>query len=328
MKRIVLSVAVFAFLVITLAWWLYGRGEAAAPAASAASSGVTTRGALQGRAPNPGSAVIAIPDRTPVLPAGAPPANLAARALREQIRDSVNLRALYDQLRNSSDPTGEASYLLAEAIFECTPFIDRTTEEASARLSFVKPAPANPRRDQVLAFMVERCKGFSGMGAAFADAYRDLQRRAEVAGYGPAVLRALRLDPNRDPARADATAIQLLTAGPDPEVLFEVAQFIEARNGPTWLRRGGLADAQAWTAAWGLLQCSYGADCGPMSRPLIMACVVMSYCGLNSVEEAVLAQTRSSNTLRSAAVMRDQLAERLGNRDWAGLGFIEIAKDP
>lgn len=264
------------------------------------------------------------------MPAAAPVAapgsarSPAQIAIRDQIRDSADLRALYERMKNEPDPSGEASYRLAEALFECGPFVDKSLAEVSARLNIARK-PETPERTTAIQWMMTRCAGFSGMGGSLQDLYHDLHRRSELAGYPAAVARSLRDEPARnDLARADATAISLLVSQPDPDVLLEISRYLDVRNGSGWLARGGGPDAQAWSLAWGFLQCTYGADCGPRSRPVVMTCIVMSACGASTLEEALVAQGTSLDTLRAAGILRDRLANRLANRDWTAIGFIPL----
>jgi hypothetical protein len=174
---------------------------------------------------------------------------------------------------------------------------------------------------------VERCKGFSGDPAALAEITKGLHRRAEVAGYPAEIARSLRFEANmRDPERADEVAMAFLnTSNPDPDVVHELAQFLNTRNmaKPSW--RG--TDSAVRSIAWGLLECEYGADCGPRSRPVVMTCIVLGACDLQRVEEAILAQGTPAvvdNSLR----VRDTLARQIAARDWAGVGFIPRIKVP
>src|SRR5205823_3538528 len=146
-----------------------------------------------------------------------------ASRLRDRIRDATDLRALYDLMKDDPDRTGEASYRLAEAIFECSAFVDVPYEDLSRRLAIAKKALDNPRRQEVLVFMFERCKGFSGNSAAMTEAIQALHQRALAAGYPAEIARSLRYDAGRrDPDGADQTAIALLSAKNDPDVVHEL----------------------------------------------------------------------------------------------------------
>jgi hypothetical protein len=60
-------------------------------------------------------------------------------------------------VKDLPDPTGSAHHRLAEAIFECSIFVDKPPLELDKRLALTKSASENARRNQVLATMVARC---------------------------------------------------------------------------------------------------------------------------------------------------------------------------
>jgi hypothetical protein len=319
LKRFVVPAAAAAVLLIAAAWWLALRVTSPSraepkPSASSAPSAVTmTPAQTPALVPNPGA---------PLTPATA-----VALQMRDQIRDATNLRAIYDRLKAAPDPTGENSYRLAEAIFECSAFIDAPADELSRRFAVRRRALENPRRQELFAFMVERCKGFSGDPAALAEITKGLHRRAEVAGYPAEIARSLRFEANmRDPERADEVAMAFLNASnPDPDVVHELAEYLNARNMATPSWRG--TDSAVRSIAWGLLECEYGADCGPRSRPVVMTCIVLGACDLQRVEDAILAQGTQA-VVNNSVRMRDVLARQIAARDWAGVGFIPRIKAP
>ena len=128
----------------------------------------------------------------------------------------------------------------------------------------------------------------------------------------------------RQVERSDEIAMALL-ANPDADVVHELAQYLNLRNMhlPQWRT----SDAPMRSIAWGLLECQYGGDCGPRSRPVVMTCIAFGACDLQRVEEAVLVQG-SQSAVNGAMLMRDRLARQLAARDWAALGFIERPKLP
>jgi hypothetical protein len=319
-KRIAIPVAAVVVLAVALAWWAVWR---------------TTSGQEILEAPprKESRPAVALPPLAPqAMPVGPPPvatprATMAAAsiAMRDEIRDATDLRAYYERTRDLPDPTGERSYRMAEAIFECSAFIDIPYDALSKRLAIRGAALRNERRNQVLATMAARCKGFSGMGARFGEIQAELHKRAEAAGYPAEVARTLRMEPAvLDIERADAVATKLLESNLDPEVLLEVSQYLNVRN--RGVQRQG--DAQARAIAWGMLECAYGADCGPQSRSMTMTCILLGACELTRIEDAIMAQGTAQGTLNEAIRLRDLYAEHLANRDWAGLGFIPRNKPP
>ena len=259
MKRILIPVTAVAVFAIGGAWWLVLRNAAHGEAQE-----VTQAAAADGK----GAPDAKTPSRLGPVPTGIarPMPTPASIALRDEIRDAADLRAYYERVKDLPDPKGERSYRLAEAIFECSIFVDKPVEELSRRLTVV-PAKgdAEAKRNRLLDTMVERCKGFNGMGAGMLELTQQLHRRAEAGGYPAEIARSLRFEPAvRDLARADGVATQLLVNNPDPEVLLQVYHYLDARNGTEWLRQFNNMDVLAWSNGWGLLQCDYGADCGPL----------------------------------------------------------------
>lgn len=324
MKRLAVASIVLGVLALAALWWIAFRTTSMPVLVSQTQPPAAAPKQAEGKG---ASAVVGIPGATPYAPSTLgsrySPASLA---LRDRIAASLNLRALYEELRGASDPGGEISYRLAEAIFECTPFIDRSPEDIGKRLSATQPPPDIPRRKELIAWMAQRCAGFSAMGSSFAQIYQDLHKRAEAAGYPAEIARSLRQEPDRE--KADGIAIRLLSSNPDADVVHEIQQYIDARNGAGWTSRPNGADAQVWAYGWGLLECSYGADCGPASRPIVMTCIVMAICGPPSMEETILAQTRSPRTLQQAAILRGALDGAIQQRDWARIGLIPLNKSP
>jgi hypothetical protein len=317
LKRIFIPVAAIAVLAIGGAWWVVLR-VATNPAADAAQANVKGSTTSAGTAGGP-QLVLPAPATTGRTGRTLAPASIA---LRKEIRDAPDLRAYYDRVKDLPDPTGERSYRLAEAIFECSIFVDKPPLELDKRLALTKSASENARRNQVLATMVARCKGFNGMGAGLAELTEQLHKRAEVASYPAAVARSLRFEPAvLDLQHADTVATGLLATNPDPEVLLQVHQYLNVRNSGEWLRQNGV-DVQSWTYGWALLECDFGADCGPQSRPLMMVCVLRGECELTRMEQVVMVMGGQA-AVNGADDLRIQLARRIASRDWVGLGFIE-----
>jgi len=313
LKRIVIPVVVIAVIAIGGAWWLVVRNASndATPVAATPESAA----GRQTKAPppkfQPDTPYTALP-----VPAG------PSVSLRDEIRDAPDLRAYYERVKDLPDATGERSYRLAEAIFECTIFVDKPLEELSRRLAILPKAMQEPKRNRLLASMVERCRGFNGMGAAMLEASQLMHRRAEAAGYPAEIARSLRFEPAvRDLARADGVAKDLLASKTDPEVLLQVSHYLDARNGTEWLRQFNM-DVLTWNYGWGLLQCDYGADCGQRSRPVMMVCLLRGACDAVRVEEAIAIQGGQA-VLNGADSLRTQLARRIASQDWVGVGFIE-----
>ena len=310
LNRFVVPAVAAAILLIATAWWI--ALKVALPAGDRGKDAASASAAI------PTAAKPAIPAPDPVRAPLSPPA--VTQSLRDQVRDTTDLRAMYDRMKDMPDPTGERSYRLAEAIFECSVFAELPMEESSRRFALNKTAADNPRRQEVFTFMYERCKGFAGNPAGLAELMQALHKRAEAAGYPAEIARSLRFEAGRrDPEGADKLAINLLSATvPDPDVVHELAQFLNLRNqhSPAW--RG--VDAAARSIGWGLLECDYGADCGPRSRPVVMTCITLGRCDLQRVEDAILVQGTQA-TVNNATRVRETLARQIAAGDWTAVGF-------
>ena len=324
-KRILVAAISLVVIVLVAVWWLalsrtQPTEEFAAEAAAAAQ---------QAREPTrarPQSEVIAIAPRVPPLPAPTP-AQAAKYEMRDAIRDTADLRAYYEKTKDLPDPTGERAYRFAEALFECTAFMDLPVQDLSSRLAVTQRARESPRRQEVFNAMVERCKGFSGDPAAVRELMQALHRKAESAGYPAEIARSLRMEAGRrDPEWADRTAVALMSASElDPDVVHELAQFLNGRMTGHPAYRG--VDTSARMVAWGLIECQFGADCGPRSRPLVMTCVAYGACDLNRIEEAILVQGGQA-TVNNAVAARDRILRQIAERDWKAVGLASVPKVP
>jgi hypothetical protein len=105
----------------------------------------------------------------------------------------------------------------------------------------------------------------------------------------------------------------------------ELAQFLNLRMSRHPEYRG--IDAAARSVAWGLLECQYGADCGPRSRPVVMTCIAYGVCDISRVEEAILVQGTQA-TVNNAIAARDRLARQIAERDWNAVGLAPRFKAP
>ena len=323
-KRIVVPAVLLAVIVLVAAWWLaLSRTESAEEFAAEVSA--AARQAREPPKPGSKSEVIAIGSPGPSLPAS--PVLAAKYEMRDAIRDTTDLRAYYERTKDLPDPTGERAYRMAEAIFECTAFMDLPVPDLSARLALTKQARESPRRQEAFNAMVERCKGFSGNPRAVAELMQGLHRKAEAASYPAEVARSLRMESERrDPEAGDKTAISLLSAPtPDPDVVHELAQYLNFRMAGHPDYRG--IDAAALAVAWGLLECQYGADCGPRSRPVTMTCIAYGACDLTRVEDAIVVQG-SQATVNNAVELRDRIARQIAERDWKAVGLAPRSKAP
>jgi hypothetical protein len=323
--KLVRLVAAIAILIAAYLLWGYWTADEPREAAMGSAPGASTKAPATPARPSSGSGIVAGPDRGAQMPqrpsAGPAAASPAGASLREQVRATSDLRALYEQLKNGSDPRGEGSFHLGDAIGDCAQLVDKPFDEVMTQPGVPRAAAYTSRREEVMRWSIGRCKGFERLGAtAMARMQAELYSRAEAAGYPAAVARSLYADASRrTPEQADTVAVTLLLQGADGATVNEIGRYLDARNAGGQWPPGG--DAQDWRTAWMLLPCSYGADCGPTSRAAVGACILTAACSSSSMAEVVLAMGTSPDTLRRATALRDDLVARMAAGDWTNMGF-------
>jgi hypothetical protein len=181
---------------------------------------------------------------------------------------------------------------------------------------------ANPRRDALLAKFVNRCKGFSKWDQKLMfDAARSLLQRAQDAGYPPAIAHYLPICFTPETRQqSDATAKQLLSGEIDGDVVQGVYDYLARRSGVQPPKQ--LGDPDVVAAAWQLLACNYGADCGENNGLVVSLCLYRASCDDNL--ESALPHKYPSLTperMAEAARMTSVIASQIQSRDFGHLGF-------
>ena len=246
-------------------------------------------------------------------------------AIARELRDTSNLYAAYQKYDDAPDPTGRISYLLAGWIDDCMSYLH---PDLDRYFSATPEMRANAKRKEMMAAVAARCAGFDRNDEVLTDRlnselYKRLHERARQAGYPGELARLLAPPWNHESpsAKTDQAAIALLSGPIDGEVIKYVAQYLRYRNGPEWPPYG--AEGQLiWFSAWNLLECEFGADCGPRSRAVQVNCTHRGYCGMAGIEDALLVQPRmNEQRLSIANELRAELFATIRNRDWVRLGF-------
>ncbi len=290
------------------------------------------RSSIRPPASAPSSRVIGIPDRA----RGASPAALLPFApvplnqptIAAELLHSTDVRATYEKYKSVKDPTGEVSYFLSTAVDDCTPFIGKTPGQVGDSMNALGRPIDSPNREKLIRKLIDRCKGFSGWNPlAVRDHYEKLRQRALDAGYPAAVAQDLEFRMAKEGTdKTDATAISLLSRGVDDGVVKGIYSYLLARNGNAWLKEQG--DPSAVQAAWMLLQCNMGADCGAMSRGATIACLYYGECETQDTLSSLPAMypVLDPVQLQSAISIETTLGNAIRDRDWARLGFMYVKR--
>lgn len=345
MKKAIPFLVIGSALALT-AWWLAGGTDTSSGSKSAAR--VDAKPVSENRSqssptgssvstPAPSAAPVAVP-ATPLTPAQQEKRRLAA-----EFDKATDLKALYDKYANSTDPAQR--YIAAKALMECaeaTRQRGRTTflqNQREVRVSATDPK-ATQRNAAFDALLADRCSGFTpeqlapaAINAAMAEAARmgdpaarAVQARTEINGR---IAAAARQRQQYAMTESDLSALQDAIKSRDPEALRQIGDF-----GTLWNRADGLRvgpdqsapSAGAWRAAWQMLACEGGLDCGAEHRDVLSACALEGACGAPNYQ-AYLQQFAQSpyqyqETLRFQELIRSAIEQ--GRWDWLGLGGTAV----
>ena len=238
-------------------------------------------------------------------------------ALLYEIRNASDVRAAYEKYKSMDDPTGAVPYALRRAMGDCGGFMDPAWY-ANLRS---RTAPGDkPRRDALLERSLQRCKGFSGWDQQMVyEAANVLYQRAIDARYPPALAEDLSI--RFTDADREELAKQLLSSSEiDGDVINGVYAYLMRLNGRGWRLDPG--EAATRNAAWMLLACNYGADCGENNTYVTNTCLYIAVCepDVQSVLPATdpfLTPERMAEAARRVPI----LDAHIRSRDWSALGF-------
>lgn len=342
MNKVIPVLVIGSALALT-AWWLAGGTEAPAKSTTPARSSVPAAGdqrpGASGQSGQPSSSAVATPPALTEATTLLTPAQIEKQRLSAEFDKATDLKALYDKYANSNDPAQR--YIAAKALMECaeaTRQRGRTTflqNQRDVRVSATDPK-ATQRNAAFDALLADRCQGFTAeqltpaaVNAAMAEAARlgdPAARAAQARGeINSRIAAAARQRQQYALTEGDLNALQDAIKSRDPEALRQIGDF-----GTLWNRADGLRvgpdqsapAAGAWRAAWQMLACEGGLDCGAEHRDVLSACALEGACGAPNYQ-AFLQQFAQSpyqyqETLRYQALIRSAIEQ--GRWDWLGLG--------
>jgi hypothetical protein len=279
------------------------------------------------------------PAREMQRPAPAPlnPATKTLSAIAGEFEKAKDLKALYDRLLNAATP--EAKYYAAKAIQECIEQ-RRNPVEALRRDFEQKVAPTdttyNLRSAALDRISEDRCAGFS---STFLNEANYRQMVAQAAEQGDIRARIAQLQaglPQRLAAgesggrSATLTNEELLllrdaALSEDPDVYRRLANWWLLWQRTDGVRAGPnqeTVNGAAWSAAWSLLACENGLDCGPGNRYLNMQCASQGFCGASDLTAYLQQFGLSPYQYQQAINYRETIRSAIEQRqwDWIGLG--------
>jgi hypothetical protein len=263
-------------------------------------------------------------------PFAAPSAPAYRPQIATEVLYSTDVRATYEKYRSSDDPTGEIAYFLFKALDDCTPFAHRTPRQVAEEMNARRQPIGGAERSRLIRESIDRCKGFAEWDhVALIARVEELRQEAAAAGYPAAVATTLpRLLWTQGLQRADEVAVSLLSGDVDGDVVQGVYHYLLARNGNEWF--AGQGSPSASFAAWTLLECNMGADCGARSRPVITACLYFGACEQHEVVTVlpVMDPGLDPARLQEAIAIETTLGNAIRNHDWVRLGFAYPRKIP
>lgn len=341
MKKL-MPIAVVGSVLALTTWWFVGQ-DSAKPAANAPrkdarqeNAPASTQSASLTVSPSPAASSANSPAMAPVT---LTPAQLEKRRLAEEYDKATDLKALYDKYANSSDPAQR--YIAAKALMECADAVrnkGRTTflqNQRDVRVSQTDPK-ASQRNAAFDTLLADRCSGFpadqltpAAVTAAMTEAARmgdpaarAAQARADI---NARIAAAARNRSQYSLTENDLAAIQDSIKSRDPEALRQIADFGTLWNRADGLRVGpdqSMPSAGAWRAAWQMLACEGGLDCGADHRDVLTACAMEGACGAPNYQTYLQQFAQSpyayQETQRYQALIRSAIEQ--GRWDWLGIG--------
>jgi hypothetical protein len=346
MKKAIPFLVIGSALALT-AWWLFGGTESQPkPAASSRSDAQITSenrpappsGASQTATVQATAAAVAVSAGPPLTPA-----QLEKRRLAAEFDKASDLKALYDKYANSSDAAQR--YIAAKALMECAEANrqrGRTNYLQAQRDVRVSPTdPKSTQRNAAFdALLADRCQGFSesqltpaAINAAMAEAARMGDPAAKAAqsrsDINNRIAAAARQRQQYALTESDLSSLQDAIRSRDPEALRQLGDFGALWNRADGLRVGpeqSMPAGGAWRAAWQMMACDGGLDCGSEHRDVMTACALEGACGAPNYQ-AYLQQFAQSpyqyqETLRYQELIRSAIEQ--GRWDWLGLGSTTV----
>lgn len=267
-----------------------------------------------------------------------------------------NLKPLYDRLKAGGANTPEGKYFLYKILARCASRSDRapssspprTTADRRKELEAQIPMTSKDRDKRLAAFdqvnATERCAGLEGLTTTKADLELLLK---EAADAGDPKARALMttnevmasskpIAPGTSPANsggpgitdAQYQALRDAIASRDPEAILIAGTtfsntFRDAvvEVGPDHEELQNRASMEAWR----LVACEFGADCGPNSAALQVACAYGGQCAATTVPDQIYYYGVSPYEAQLIDQYRQLFHNAATNNDWSG---IDLSRRP
>lgn len=279
------------------------------------------------------------PAREMQRPAPAPLKSAAKTrsAIAGEFEKAKDLKAIYDRLSNAATP--EAKYYAAKAIQECIEQrrnpVEALRRDIEQRVATTDPT-YNLRSAALDRISEDRCAGFS---STFLNDANYRQMVAQAADQGDIRARIAQLQaglPQRLAAgesggrSATLTNEELLllrdaALSEDPDVYRRLANWWLLWQRTEGVRAGPnqeTVNGAAWSAAWSLLACENGLDCGPGNRYLNTQCASQGFCGASDLTAYLQQFGLSPYQYQQAISYRETIRSAIEQRqwDWIGLG--------
>jgi hypothetical protein len=222
------------------------------------------------------------------------------------------LKPLYDRLTAPGGPsTPEAKFILYKILATCASRTDRkpdappkqsVAERRKALADNISDSsPDKQKRLQAFDALASRCDGLENLTTTGADLDR---LREEAARAGDPGARAsqvahdvfeLHTTPETPAGKVPINETQLadlrqVLASHDPDAILAAGTILSNTFPNLVLEVGPNHDeinGAAAMAAWRLLACEYGMDCGPDSRSVMAACAYQGQCGAGNIPDLV-----------------------------------------
>jgi hypothetical protein len=259
------------------------------------------------------SAVLSINVGKPsVLPPPPEGRGAAIPTLGHEFDTARALKPLYDRLTGPGAPgTPEAKFILYKILATCAARTDRKPDDpprqptAERRKSLADNiSDSNPDKQKRLAafdYLAGRCEGFENVTTSKAEL--DRMREAAAQAGDPAAQASQVahdvFDLHETPearagslpiADAQLASLRQVLASRDPDAIL-AAGTILSNTFPNLVLEVGPnhdeIDGAASMAAWRIVACEYGMDCGPNSRTVLNACAYQGQCGAGNVPDLV-----------------------------------------
>lgn len=226
----------------------------------------------------------------------------------------------------------ESRYFIAMALEDCYALSHSGTgklrDDFARRLGAALPERSDRQlREAAFEASNRQCTPFDGSSIS-PERVLSLLRGAAQDGDPRAIARTLLF---RDLAESKAgtfdVVTRLLTSG-DPHAIRDVGFFLARGESHLQMGDGSLpVRATTLAAAWELVACDFGLDCGSDSKMLVNLCAYQGQCGAISLEDWLTRFAESNEELAEIRRLRSLIRRGLIMHDWQLLGLF-VLKPP